>query len=228
MSANHNSLYAKLMTLAVIVLFSPCCHGQSTSEESVGVIADSVVEFSGEQGNGGWYYGYWDRAIDSDDKFDPSSDFKVFKHFGTDVRNGLRGHEAFKTGDLWYLEDGRFYTSIWANGGHANSAVQLGDYSGAEHWSVRRWVSNSSGTVTISGRVGKVMPWGANWGGECQAIIMVDGVTVLSTVMDEHGIDYTVAVKIQNKSRVDFLIAPNPSIGVVTFTATIRKRALHP
>jgi hypothetical protein len=42
--------------------------------------------------------------------------------------------------------------------------------------------------------------------------------------MDELGLDYSVAVKVEEKSIVDFMIAPNPSIGVVEFTATIRKR----
>jgi len=62
----------------------------------------------------------------------------------------------------------------------------------------------------------------------CQAIIIVDGETVFSAVMDEHRLDYAVAVKIHTKSVVDFLIAPNPSIGVVTFTATIGKRPANP
>ena len=68
------------------------------------------------------------------------------------------------------------------------------------------------------------MPWGGNWKGECQGIIVVDGKTVLSTVMDEHGHDYAIVCKVQEKSVIDFLIAPNPSIGVVAFTATIQQR----
>jgi len=55
-------------------------------------------------------------------------------------------------------------------------------------------------------------------------MIIVDGEIVFSTVIDELGLDYSVAVKVEEKSIVDFMIAPNPSIGVVEFTATIRKR----
>ncbi|MEZ6094942.1 MAG: hypothetical protein R3C03_12050 [Pirellulaceae bacterium] len=188
------------------------------------VVGDSVAEFTSEQGKNGWYYGYWDRSADDDEQYNQSSDFKLLKNFGTDTQNGISGHEEFTTGELWFLEDGRYYTSLWANGGHANSPNQLGNHAAAEQWAVRRWVSDTSGTVTISGHTGKVMPWGANWGGECLAIIVVDGKTVFSSVMDNKGLDYTVAVKVQEKSVVDFLIAPNPSIGVVTFTATIRER----
>ena len=220
--------FTRLIALAVIVLTPVCCRGQTTSSNSTGVIGDSVAGFSSEQGKNGWYFGYWDRSADDDSKYSQSSDFKLLKNFGTDARNRIRGHKEFTTGDLWYLEDGRFYTSIWAKGGHANSPSQLGNYAAAEQWAVRRWISDASGTVTISGYTGKVMPWGAKWGGECKAIIIVDGETVFASVMDEHGLDYAVAVKIREKSVVDFLIAPNPSIGVVTFTATIRKRPADP
>jgi hypothetical protein len=216
--------FARLMVLAVLMLIPVCCGGQRYSGESTGVIGDSVLEFSREQGKNGWYFGYWDRAKDADGNYTQSSDFKLLKHFGKDTRNGLNGRSEFTTGDLWYLEDGQSYTSLWAKGGHANSAIQLGHYPAAEQWATRRWISDASRNVTISGHVGKVMPWGANWSGECKAMIIVDGEIVFSTVMDELGLDYSVAVKVEEKSIVDFMIAPNPSIGVVEFTATIRKR----
>lgn len=213
----------------VVMLASICCSGQASSAQSVAdVIANSVTEFSGEQGKDGWYFGYWDRSVDIDGKYDQSSDFKMLKNFGNDVRNGLKAHSEFTTGELWFLEDGRFYTSLWAKGGHPNSPTQLGNYAASEQWAVRRWVSDESGFVTISGHAGKLMPWGAKWGGECRAIIIVDGKTVLSTVMDEHGLDYAVVVKLREKSVVDFLIAPDPSIGAVTLTATLRKRPVDP
>mgnify|MGYP001818441558 CR=1 FL=1 len=227
MLIDYNGSRAKLLVIAVM-LAPICCYGQAPSAQSAEVIANSVTEFSGEQGKDGWHFGYWDRSVDIDGEYDQSSDFKTLKKFGKDARNGLKEHNEFTTGDVWFLEDGRFYTSLWAKGGHPNSPTQLGDYAAAEQWAVRRWISDASGTVTISGHTGKVMPWGAKWGGECKAIIIVDGETVFSSVMDEHGLDYAVAVKIRVKSVVDFLIAPNPSIGVVTFTATIRKRPADP
>jgi hypothetical protein len=41
--------------------------------------------------------------------------------------------------------------------------------------------------------------YGANWSGECQATIIVDGEVIFSTVMDEHGLDYSVAIKVREK-----------------------------
>lgn len=225
MTLNYYTFSPKLVTLAVFMFATACCGAQEISEKPTDVIADSVAEFSREQGKDGWYFGYWDRSADVDDSYDQTKDFKLLNNFGTDTKNGLSKRREFTTGDVWYLEDGRSYTSLWAQGGHPNSAMKFGDYAAAEQWATRRWVSDVSGVVTISGHAGKVMPWGANWRGECQAIIIVDGEVVFSTVMDELGLDYSVAVKVKEKSVVDFMIAPNPSIGVVTFTATIRDRS---
>jgi hypothetical protein len=224
MIINRYSSFAMLTAFAIVTFAPVFCLGQMRSSASADVIGDSVAEFSNEQGKNGWYYGYWDLSTDADGKYNQLTDFKLLKNFGTDARNGLSRRSEFTIGDVWYLEDGRSYTSLWAKGGHANSAIGPANYSTAEQWVARRWISDTSGTVTISGHAGKVMPWGANWDGECQATIFVDGEVIFSTVMDEHGLDYSVAIKVREKSMVDFLIAPNPSIGVVTFTAAIRKR----
>ena len=186
------------------------------------VIADSVTDFSHEQGANGWFYGYWDRTADPDQTYDQERDFHRLKHFGKDPKNRLSGREEFAVGDLWNLEDGRFYTSLWAEGGHPNTTMQLGNYAKAEQWAVRRWVSAYEGRVTIRGHMGKVMPWGANWNGHCQARIVADGKTLFTGVMDNDGADYAVDADVEVGSTVDFLIGPGPSIGVTTFTATVQ------
>jgi hypothetical protein len=186
------------------------------------VIADSLSEFSGEQGTKSWSYGYWDRTSDADQEYSQATDFQLLKHFGNDTRNGLSNHREFTTGKLWYLQDGLYYTSLWAEGGHANSSMKLGEYAPVEHWAVRRWVSTVANSVTISGHVGKVMPWGKNWGGGCRALIVVDGETVFSSPMDDKGQNYSVDVSVREGSVVDFLIGPGPSIGVTRFTATVQ------
>jgi hypothetical protein len=158
MTTNCYSSFARLTALAVLTFAPICCLGQTRSSESTGVIGDSVAEFSNVQGKNGWYYGYWDLSTDAHGKYNQSTDFKLLKNFGTDARNGLSRHSEFTIGDVWYLEDGRSYTSLWAKGGHANSAVRPANYSPAEQWATRRWISDASGTLTISGHAGKVMP----------------------------------------------------------------------
>lgn len=195
--------------------------------DSSRVVADSVGGFSGRQGANGWSYGYWDRAAAPDKSYNQTIDFLPLKHFGGDPINRLSGHPDFTTGQLWTLQDGVYYTCLWAEGGHPNSATPLGEHAPAEHWAVRRWVSSVDGPVTVSGRAGKVMPWGDNWAGGCQALIVMDGATVFSAAMDNRGIDYSVDATVGIGSLVDFLIGPGPSVGVTKFTAVVQTRGVR-
>lgn len=186
------------------------------------IIADSVQDFSGRQGLGGWMYGYWDESGDADGKYDHRRDFRMLRKFGTDPINRLSGRAEFTTGDLWYLEDGRFYTSLWAEGSHPHGDLNLGKYARAKHWAVRRWVSNVSGSIEISGHAGKVMPWGQNWGGSVKFIVVVDGNRVYEAEADDGGQEYSVRASVEFGTPVDFLIGPGSAIGVSQFTATIK------
>ncbi len=216
------SLYRiALGAVAIHSIFATGCYSQSPSDEASKPLANSVSEYSGEQGSHGWYYGYWDRTSDDDRKYSQSTDFRRLKHFGDDAINGLSSRTEFTTGRIWSLQDGKYYTSLWAEGGHPNSGNKLGNYAPIEQWAVRRWKSDVTASVTISGHAGKVMPWGKNWNGGCRALIIVDGKQVLSAEADDEGMDYSVDVKVQEGSFVDFLIGPGPSIGVIKFTATI-------
>jgi len=213
---------AAAFVLAVWWAVTAGCHHSATQSQSSMVVADSVAGFSGKQGTNGWSYGYWDRSAGPDKSYSQITDFQLLKHFGVDPINRLSSRPEFTTGQLWTLQDGTYYTSLWAEGGHPNSAMQLGQHHPAEHWVARRWVSTVDGPVTISGHAGKVMPWGENWVGGCQALIVVDGETVLSAAMDNRGTDYSINATVRVGSLVDFLIGPGPTVGVTKFTATIR------
>lgn len=205
---------------AVCWLFAVGCHSASLPRAEV--VADSVSGFSGEQGAGGWFYGYWDRSADPDGRYDPATDFQLLRHFGTDPINQLSGRSEFTVGELWNLEDGLYYTSLWAEGGHPHGTMPLGSHAQVEQWAVRRWVSTIDGSVTISGHAGKVMPWGENWTGGVRTLIRVDGDEVFSADVDDGGSDYSVEATVRVGSLVDFLIGPNPSVGVIELTGTIR------
>ncbi len=186
------------------------------------VVADSVSDFSGTQGANGWFYGYWDRSVDVDDHYDQATDFRMLKQFGGDPANQISGRSEFTVGELWNLQDGLYYTSLWAKGGHPHGMMPLGSHAQAEHWVVRRWVSTIDGPVTISGHAGKVMPWGANWSGGVRTLIQVDGETLFGADVEDGGSDYSIDATVAVGSLVDFMIGPNPSIGVIEFTGTIR------
>jgi hypothetical protein len=213
-------LWVTALALAVCSPLTTGCRTASLPPSEI--VADSVSGFSGTQGANGWSYGYWDYTADTDKSYNQATDFQLLRQFGSDPINHLSGRREFTTGKLWNLQDGLYYTSLWAEGGHPNGSMKLGTYAQVEQWAVRRWVSTTKGPVTISGHAGKVMPWGENWGGGVQALIVVDGTTLFSTDIDNRGMDYSIDATIQVGSRVDFLIAPNPSIGVTKFTATIR------
>lgn len=188
---------------------------------SAGTIADSVEDFSGEQGLHGWSYGYWDESADPDGVYDQAGDFRPFPSFGTDPINRLSLRSEFTTGDLWYLEDGRYYTSLWAEGGHPHGTLDLGSYARAKHWVVRRWTSTVDGRIEISGHVGKVMPWGENWTGSCKFLVVAGGERVYEAEVDDGGQEYSVSAAVEVGTPVDFLIGPGSGIGVMRFTARL-------
>ncbi len=194
--------------------------------KSAGTIdADSVRDFSGEQGTGGWSYGYWNLGQDTDGRYQQRADFRAFATFGTDPINEFASRELVE-GELWTLKDGVYYTSIWANGGHPNAATALGNYAAEEHWAVRRWTSPVAGAVKIAGHYGKSMPWGANWSGGAHVRIVVDDRVVLDAEADEQRVAYEVEAQLDEGSHVDFMLGPgrSGSIGVIDFTAMIRSK----
>jgi hypothetical protein len=198
------------------------------------MVADSVSGFSGKQGANGWSYGYWDRTADTDTGYGQTTDFQLLRHFGSDPINGLSSRSDFTTGKLWILQDGLYYTALWAEGASANGTTKLARQAKVEHWAVRRWVSTVNGPVTISGHAAKILDWGDVDSG--QARIVVDGTTVFSAVTHlrgtnsadivMRGTNYSVNVTVHIGSRVDFLITAGPietggAFGPVKFTATI-------
>ena len=106
------------------MLIPVCSGGQPYSGESTGVIGDSVLEFSREQGKNGWYFGYWDRAKDADGYYTQSSDFKkcmviaIFKGSASNSR-GLNIISTDEHEDTVYLrfDDMSYQTAGGLDGG---------------------------------------------------------------------------------------------------------------
>lgn len=207
----------RALPTALVLLVATIC----ASSASASVVADSVEDFSGQQGLNGWTYGYWDESADADGTYDPTRDFRLLHNFGLDSINRLSGHPEFTTGPLWYLEDGRYYTSLWAEGGHPHGSMDLGLYDKAQQWVVRRWVSTASGRIDIRGHAGKVMPWGENWSGSVKFLVVADGNRIHEAEVDDGGREYAVTTAVDVGTTVDFLIGPGSAIGVSRFTATI-------
>ena len=103
-----------------------------------GTYAGSVAEFSGVQGQNNWFYGYWNKSADADGSYG-AADFAT-----------TGGGWGF-LGSAWGMSPGNPpWTTITAGGGHPN-----GSNSGQMHNTVRRWVAESSGTLTVRIRLFK-------------------------------------------------------------------------
>jgi hypothetical protein len=88
---------------------------------------------------------------------------------------------------------------------------------------IRRWTSTVDGRIEISGRVGKVMPWGKNWAGSCIFLVVAGGQQVYEAEVHDGGRDYSVSAMVEAGTPVDFLIGPGSGIGVMRFTAKLCK-----
>ncbi len=161
-------------------------------------VADSASEFSGVQGQDGWEYGYY--LTDGD----PATFTRM-----TLFDAGAGQWKEVPTPPPW--------TALWADGGHPGSL-----------WAVRRWVSEVSGTIEITGLLEDLDPGG---GDGVIGRILVDGTEVWRGLVDAApgtpalaSKTFTVTVpSVSVGSLVDFAIDPIWSQGwdATRFTATI-------
>lgn len=182
------------------------------------ILADSVCEFSGIQGKDNWYYGYYDGpgmvGVDV-------TNFHLMSQF---VPNG---HPA--VGDIWWVREGTYWTSLWAVGGHGNGALvgsvppRIRD----EHWAVRGWISEVTGEIVVRGHLAKLdHPEALGFNG-VTARIFVNNTERWSQFIgpfDSTGRDYELSLAVQVGDRVDFVLDPtdsNDARDASVFTATI-------
>ncbi|MGV2388023.1 MAG UNVERIFIED_CONTAM: hypothetical protein LVR29_05990 [Microcystis novacekii LVE1205-3] len=159
-------------------------------------IANSQTEFSGLQGQNKWYYGYYDGPFNS-------SDFQQMTQFSSSA---------------WYVQNGTYWTQLWANGGHSNGQITSGGRLSVQQWAVRRWVSEIDGVVQLSGSLR------FTGGGSTIGKIFVGGTEFLSQVVNTQTSNYNLRVAVQKGSFVDFALDPkdNNDLGDSTeFTAKI-------
>lgn len=112
----------------------PVAWRQARMAAAGGVLADSMEDWTtqGRQGENNWFYGYYHQAGDTDGIYDPDTDFK-----SSDPHWNWNG-------GAWVLGPSNPpWDMISMNEWQPN-----GSNSGGSHWVVRRWVSETSGSVT--------------------------------------------------------------------------------
>lgn len=106
-------------------------------------IANSVADFSGVQGQGGWSYGYWSRIAD-DDGFYQDANFIPFP-------------ANLWTGSRWKWPTPEAESELNAQGG-VPTGVNV-SFGRPEHWVIRRYVSEFDGPLKIAGTLTHTSDW---------------------------------------------------------------------
>jgi len=190
--------------------------GGAENVSSPRVIADSVADFSLEQGQHGWFYGY----------------SNAVGHSGFTQMGEISVIEAYvpPSGDVWdcwLTAKGQYWTQVFRLGAHPNGVLSSAGRMSALQLAVRRWVSSVEGDITISGELAKIdTAVGSNG---IDARVVVDGVPIYEAFIagtDGGGLAYDVAATVQVGSTVDFVLDPHESTDhhdLTRFTAVIHR-----
>jgi hypothetical protein len=167
------------------------------------VLADSVADFSGVQGQSSWYYGYYTSPFD----------WSTFSQL------------SFTTG-AWVNSPG--WTYIGSDVVHPNGPNTFP----GEQWAVRRWVSEVSGTVDIDGHFAANNPGMAGADG-VTFLLMLNPTTLLSRSIasgDTVGQDFHLTAAVRHGDTLDFVVAPgaNDWRDGTAFNATVSLHTPEP
>ncbi len=183
------------------------------------VIADSRAEFSEEQGQDNWFYGYYDQRLDVEegDAEYGLDDFIALENDGSGVVSVDDETDAWKEwGNYWdsgankwdLLNNGTVahgpWTEITQAGGHPGANGQADP---SVHWSVRRWISDVEGDVNIDGLLHNTSASGDGTVGR----IFLDGEEVWSEATNGTTVPVDLDLTLNEGSVIDFAIDPDGS-----------------
>lgn len=167
---------------------------QEVVEIDVGpkVLADSIFDYSKNQGGNNWFYGYYDAKGDG---VEPSASYTDDDFAQMEQVQTMWGYNW--AGPAQYLKLDR-------DGGHPEIS---GD---RQLWAVRRWRSTYSGMVRIEGS----FKGGGSKGDGTEVRIFIDGEQIYRTLAggksSRESAEFDLAVQIKDGSLVDFAITPGP------------------
>jgi len=110
---------------------------------------------------------------------------------------------------VWWLSQGNFWTSLWSNGGSPNGAITSGNRREVNQWTVRRWISEVDGEITLMGNLAKL---DSGVGNGITGHILVDGQSIWSQLIganDWSGVNHELKTNVKKGSFVDFAIDSN-------------------
>jgi hypothetical protein len=168
--------------------------------EAPRLLADSVADFSLNQGEQGWLYGYDTGSLDT---------------FVRMTKKAVIIEYVPVTKDIWdcWVSDTAHWTQIFQLGAHPNGTITSSPNNEFLQRAVRRWVSTYAGNVVISGEVAKIDVT-VNGSNGIDASVYVDGKSMYSTTIggeDGGGLSYDFPATLQVGSFVDFVLDPHES-----------------
>jgi len=187
------------------------------------LLADSVAEFSGTQGQDNWFYGYWNKQFDADGVY-ADADFVPFPN-------------NYWTGAVWDWP-GTPLAMLTAQGG--SPSANDGTLFLPDLWAVRRYVNDYDGPVTITGTLGQSSGWvyvtatGVNLNtllyiyqtGAGQGYI--DDVKLVAGSVPEAGANLVVNGDFESGSLSPWTVSPNlAGSSISTSVAHSGSRSLH-
>lgn len=173
-------------------------HGGDDAHGPDTVVADSVADH-GNQGHGGWWYGYYDQQADRSGG-DGSYQQGEFAQM-TELKNSI-----------WYVKQGKggYWTQIQQTNMHPNGPVTgAGNMKETRHHVIRRWASTVSGTLGITGQLAK--RGDAKGGDGVLGRIVVDGSQVYAQSVagsDTTGYTIDTCVAVTKGSLLDLIVTP--------------------
>jgi hypothetical protein len=166
--------------------------------------ADSAAQFSGNQGQDNWFYGYYDRTADlgagGDGAYQAVTEFTPFE--GGDG-GGPWGDEQHWTGSAWDINpDGAStgnppWTYIDAFQMHPND-----NNPGPEHHAIKRWVSDVTGDYVLDGYFNN----GSTGGDGTTGRILLNGTEIFAQVTDGTTGYFQLMVDLNEGDFIDFLV----------------------
>jgi hypothetical protein len=162
------------------------------------LLADSVADFSLEQGKLGWQYGYDLGSLDS---------FTLMTRISTVVAYAPATKDVW---DCWANEE-THWTQVFQLGAHPNGTDTSPPSPSLLQRAVRRWLSDFSGAVIISGELAKI-DVALEPSNGVDASVYVDGALLFTQYVsgqDGGGLSYEVKTMLHEGSTVDFVLDPH-------------------
>ncbi len=170
------------------------------------VIADSRTDFSGNQGQADWYYGYRNYTGDGGGlNYDPFASFIQFP--GGENAGTWDGGSQFWTGSDWDLNTAAAapWTFLGQTDIHPN-----GENNGFEHWTIRRWSAEQLSDpepLAVTWHLQKQSQGGNGVTGALyQNGVRLDAATIAGD--DTNGVTHTYYINASFGDQIDLVLTP--------------------